>query len=313
MRRVFTHILVSILTFAVGIGLVLLWRGILDSHISRLASEGINSKSTISDNKVNNGRRVLYDARNYVESEWSDERLRAAGEAEAAASRRVLPEVFRGGYLRNYGECSAFSTARMAQSPSELERVRARAQFNPDLAGWHTGNFTGADADEILYEVHVGECNAQSGPLAGGSDQLVIYGGGVLRASINTLLGDLKDDRMHDTDGDGVHEVLLGRTEIKGLSFVTTMRLVSLKGGEPRVIHDFGPAYIISCVDQFCRDPVIITPVITYTPGVGGNSPEFQVSFYRATCRKSEGCKFWPPADAWEYFSSGSLNKPVAR
>jgi hypothetical protein len=114
---------------------------------------------------------------------------------------------------------------------------------------------------------------------------------------------------VRDVDGDDVDEVLLGRSEMRGMTYVSRMWLVSLEGGRLRVVHDFGVSGVYSSKDELGNDRVIIIPVIYYTPRGDGRTPEFHVDYYRASCWKSEGCGFAPRPSAWQYYKSGSLGE----
>ena len=129
-----------------------------------------------------------------------------------------------------------------------------------------------------------------------------------LYASIELLPGE-SVYAVRDVDGDALDEALLGRGEMYGLNYASRMRLVSLKGGSLRVLHDFGVGYVHSFMDDMGHNRTITIPVIYYTPRGDGETPEFHVDFYRADCAESAGCGFMPKPGAWAYFKSGNLSE----
>ena len=304
MRRVFVRVLVLLLTFASGVGVALLLRSSLSGPVGRPDSAG--------------GRYVLMDMRVRVRGhDLPDEVFKKDGEALVAVNQRVLPEVFPGGYLKGtHSECDARSVRTMAESAAELEWARAEGYFVPRVSRWRPGSLTEADADETLYQINVLECNAQSGPLTYGSTQLAVYRGRALHASVNTLLGEVVFV-VPDIDGDGVDEVLMSRHEHDGPSGDASIyRLVSLKGGELRVVHDFGAVGGHHRWNEAARAFSIEVAVLSYAPGREGRPPDFRTELYRGRCRVEEGSttgpepdNCWPRPEEWEYVGSKGANQ----
>jgi hypothetical protein len=238
-----------------------------------------------------------------------DEEFKKDGEVLVAVNRRVLPEVFPRGYLEGtHSECADFVVRKMAESPADLEWARAGGYFVPRVYRWQPGSLTEPRADETLYQINVLECNAQSGPLAYGSTQLAVYRGRALLNSFNTLFGSVVYV-VPDVDGDGVDEVLMSRHEHDGPSGdAERFRLLSLKGGVLRVVHDFGAVGGHYRRDEARKVYEIEVGVLSYAPGRGGRPPDFRTELYRGRCRigpntsgiaEPDNC--WPRPDEWEY------------
>jgi hypothetical protein len=312
MRRIFIRTLVALLTFALGLCLALLWRMSKDGSppsFARTDEAGITPQSIAEAGCFDADRRVLFDKRDYVEPDWSYEEFEARGKHQRELTQLLAPHIFPAPGLYHKGLCSPESRRISAKGEADLKWARERGQFVPWVRGWYRGSFTEVRPDEILYELSVGECNANSGPLEGGSSQLAVFADGQLRASVNTLNG-TGVYGVQDTDGDGVDEFLLASFDpMMGWKMVTKLRLVSLKGGSLRVVHDFGVSCVYECLDEFCGKTVITIPVIYYTPGAAGRATRYQVDFYRARCEHDKGCDGWPRPDAWEYYKSGSLDE----
>ncbi len=340
MRRIVTHPLALLLTFSCGLLLTLLWGSLINKsvrHLARRAEQRLIAPHVAEVEKKYRNRRILLDKRDYWEAPSSARplayrELEAIGDATDEVKRRILPKLFPDGTLEHYGECSRESRERRAESEADLAWAREKGQFVGYVPDWHDGSFTYPGTFETLYQIDVGECNAREGPMPPSQLLAVFDRWDGLHASVNALPGD-GVYAVHDVDGDDVDEVLLGRGEMRvgdkawadylkevnealldrgemrGLTYVSKLRLVSLKGGSLRVIHDFGVGYIYSFSDPVGNDRVITIPVIYYTPRGDGETPEFHVDFYRASCRKSEGCGFMPRPSAWRYFKSGSLSE----
>jgi hypothetical protein len=311
MRRVSVLVFVLLLAFAAGVCVVLLLRSGLGRYVVRPAlSEGAGGEC--------DGRRVLLDMRVRVRGhDLSEEEFKRDGAALLEVNRRVLPEVFPRGYLKGtHSECADRSVRKMAESAPELEWARAEGYFVPRVYRWRAGRLTEANADETLYEVEVRECNAQSGPLAYGSTQLAVYRGRALRASFNTLLGGVVYV-VPDTDGDGVDEVLLSRHEHDGPSGdAERLRLVSLKGGGLRVVHEFGAVGGHYRWDEARGLYEIEVGVLSYAPGREGRPPDFRTELYRGRCRMQpntsgipEPDNCWPRSEEWEYVGGTGANE----
>lgn len=311
MRRIFTRALVAVLAFALGLCATLLWRIVKDISLpsfARAHEAAVTQQSTTEAASVEAKRRVLFDKRDYVEPDWSYQEFEARAEQRRELTERVASKVFPNRGLHDRGYCSDESRTISAKGEVDLKWARDRGQFSPWIGSWHRGSFTEVRPDEILYEISVSECNSYSGPLTGGSTQFAIFSDGQLRVSVNTLIGS-EVYGVQDTDEDGVNELLLASGEFKRWSFVTKLRLVSLKGGVMRVVHDFGGVSVHACEDMYCRNTVITIPVIYYTPGGAGGATRYDVDFYRARCDHDKGCNGWPRPDAWEYYKSGSLDE----
>jgi hypothetical protein len=300
MSRILARTLVFLLTFNLGLGGAWLW------HIVRAGFAWSYVPLAM--------RRVLLDKRDYVEHDMTYKELEAVGAQQRHWTQRVAPAVLPGKGLEHYGLCSDESRTHAAQTAADLAWARAHGQFVPWVEGTHAGHFTAADADETLYELTTGECNARAEWFAhgakGGTKHFVIYRGDKLYAVATAQLAETIYV-VQDTDGDGVDELLLAQAnfDFAHKSVITQMKLISLQGGTRRTIYDFGPVYIYALVDDFGNDVVITLPFISYVPLGACQPPEFHIDFYRADCRHNAGCKFWPRADKWQYFKSGQLSE----
>lgn len=300
MPRLLARALVFLFTFNLGVGGALLWRVVRAGLARPYAPVAM--------------RLVLYDKRGYVERDMSYPELEAAGERQRRWTQRVAPAVLPGKGLEHYGLCSDESRARRAESAADLAWARARGQFVPWVESTRAGRFTAADADETLYELKTGECNARESWFGHGdklgTKQFVVYRGDELRAVFSVPPEEVVAT-VQDTDGDGVDELLLGRADFDFArkSLITRMELVSLRGGARRSIRDFGPVSAYALADDFAEDVFITTPSISYERRGACQPPEFYVDFYRAECRHDAGCKFWPGADEWQYLKSGRLSE----
>jgi hypothetical protein len=320
MRRAFVRVLVSLLTFAAGVCFALLlrvdWGGFVPPE--SVSGRGANPASSRGAGGEFAGRYVLYDARLRVRAHGlPEEEFKKDGEALLAVNERVLPEVFPRGYLEGtHSRCDERSVRKWAEGEAELEWARAEGYFVPQVARWQPGSLTEARADEILYQVNVRECNAQSGPLYYGSTQLAVYRAGALHASVNTLFGEVVYV-VPDLDGDGVDEVLMSRHEYYGPSGdARRLRLVSLKGGAVRMVHDFGAVGGHHRWDEARRAFRIEAAVLSYAPGREGRPPEFRTELYRGYCRVEPGSTVgpepdncWPRPEEWEYVGGGGANE----
>ena len=316
MRRTLTHAPALLLTFSCGLVLTLLWWAFINDSVKRLARSAelrVAAPHVAVAEQRFRERRILFDKRDYWEEldaphPWGLRDFESLGDRRAEVKRRILPKLFPGGHLEHYGQCSRESRERRAWSEADLAWARENKQFVGYVPAWHDGSFTAPGAWETLYEIDVGECNAREGPLPATRLFAVFDRWDELHASIPALpAGSVLEVR--DVDGDDVDEVLLGWSEMRGTTYVSRLRLASLKGGGLRVLHDFGIGYLYSFTHPLGDDRVITIPVIYYTPRGDGETPEFHVDYYRASCRKSEGCGFMPRPSAWRYFKSGSLNE----
>ena len=315
MRRTLTHAPALLLTFCCGLLLTLLWWAFIDDSVRRLArraEQRVAAPHVAGAERRFRERRILYDLRDYWEAPdrphpWGLRDFESLGDRTDEVKRRILPKLFPGGHLEHYGQCSRQSRERRAESEVDLAWARENRQFVAYVPGWHDGSFTAPGAWETLYEIDVGECNARYGPLPPSQLFAVFDRWDGLHATVPAPFREGVHE-VRDVDGDDVEEVLLGRGERRGTTTFVRMRLVSLKGGGLRVVHDFGIGYMYSFAGN-PEDRVITIPVIYYTPRGDGETPEFHVDYYRARCRKSEGCGFMPRPGAWRYFKSGSLNE----
>jgi hypothetical protein len=294
-----------VFTFVLGLKLTVVWNDVATKSILPFGSKGCEANST-SKACRNTARRVLLDMRYRAERrQLSDEEFRAHGEELVAVNKRVLPDVFPNGYLaRSHSECDEVSTKKMADDPRELEWARVHGYFRPRVYKWRGGSFTEPHVGEALYQIVVGECNAQSGRLAYGSIQLAVYRGPMLRASFNTVLGtDVYP--ISDLNGDGVDELLLARDEHDDCGGFMRFSLVSLKGGELQVLHDFGTVGAHYRWDNSTNNYAIEVAVLSYIPKEDGQQPDFYRDIYRGHCKVTDRRGFpepdncWPTPDAW--------------
>lgn len=318
MRRFVTRPAVLLLTFCCGLALVFLYGGLVQRSVRQLAlraGQRVAAPYVAEAERRHMQRRVLLDLREYWEAPSSERPHSFEGEREAfykekdEVGRRLFPKLFPEGYLDHVSRCSRESKERPAASEADLAWARERGQFVPYVYDeWHKGSFTEPGAYETLYHVAVRECNVlkASGPPS--SEVLAVFDRwDGLHASLDSPPGD-SVYVVRDVDADGVDEVLLSRGGMKGSTGVFSLRLVSLRGGRPRVVQDFGPGYVYSPGSYLGEERVITVPVIYYTPR-GGETPLFEVDFYRAYCSKSEGCEFLPRPGEWRYFKSGRLEE----
>ena len=318
MRRFVTRPAVMLLTFCLGLLLVLLYGGLVRGWVRRQAgraAERVAAPYVAEAGRRHMNRRILLDLRDTWEADSSERGdspayrdLEASNEERGEVERRIFPKLFPEGFLTYYGECDRESRERPAASEDDLAWARGRGQFVPYVPDWHRGSFTVPDAFETLYDVNVNECNARESPAPPSGMLAVFDRWDGLHATAGSLPGELVA-AVRDVDGDALDEVLLSRGEMQGAKGVFRMRLVSLRGGVLRELHDFGVCYVYSFAQPFDGDRVVTIPVIYYTPRGDGRTPLFEVDFYRADCPKSAGCGFLPRPSEWLYLKSGRLNE----
>ena len=295
-RHLTTALSALICTVVLGLILTFVWH-----HVAIKSTLPFRKKECdASEECRSNTDRVLLDMRYRRERrQISDEELRADGIELVAVNKRVLPEVFPNGYLeRSHSECDAVSTKKMADDQRELEWARKHGYFRPVDYKWRGGSFTEPYVGEALYQINAGECNAQSGPLAHGSTQLVVYRGPTLKASFNTLLGE-DFIPVGDLNGDGVDELLLARDNYDEAGGVMRLTLVSLKGGELQLLHDFGtfrPHYVWN---DLTKRYDIEVGVLSYSPNGTGRQPDFHCNVYLGNCEITEGKTFPNHENCW--------------
>ena len=318
MRPVLVRAAALLITFSFGLSLALLLQGAVGRAARRLAlraEERLKAPYVAEGEENFRKRRILFDLRDYwvapddarpSSSEYRD--LDASGKELNDKRRRILPKVFPGGYLEHVGLCDYEGMWPRASSEADLARARGRKQFAPHMTQWKDGHFTEPGALQTLYVIDTGECNGNDMVMPSTRTLAVFDRWDGLYASVGAMQGE-GVYAARDVDGDALDEVLLGRGEIYGLNYVVRMRLVSLKGGSLRVLHDFGITYIYSFADKMGHDRTITVPIIYYTPRGDGETPEFQVDYYRAGCSDSAGCGFMPKPSAWRYFRSGVLSE----
>jgi hypothetical protein len=318
MRHIAARALSALLTFSFGLLLALLCGGLLNQSVRRpapRAEDGLKAPHVAEAENNFRKRRILFDLRDYREtsdsglylsSSYSDYEafLKEAHEAR----RRIMPKLFPGGYLDDYGQCSDESRGRRAVGDDDLAWARAHGQFVPYTGEWHRGSFTAPGARQVLYEIVMGACGARLGEIPRTRVYAVFDSWDGLYASFEVQPSEYVY-AVRDVNGDDVDEVLLGHGEMRGYNYVSRMRLVSLNGGSLRVLHEFGIGYVYSLADSRGDDRIITVPVIYYTPRGDGETPEFQTDFYRAYCFKGGGCGFMPKPSEWAYFKSGGLSE----
>ena len=319
MRRFLTRPAALVLTFCLGLALVFLFGGLVGRSLKRLAERAgrrVAAPYVAEAGRRYMQRRILYDLRDYYEADSSPERIHLGYEEHDAqykekheVERRVLPKLFPGGYLDQVGKCDRESGERREGSEADLVWARGRGQFVPYLSlEWPSGSFTAPGASEVLYHVRLGECTAREHGAPTHEMLAVFDHWDGLHAAFEVPAGNILQP-VRDVDGDGVDEVLLMHGEMEGNKGVFSLRLVSLSGGRLRVVHDFGVGYVYSLGSDSGDGRVITIPVIYYTPRGEGQTPEFEVDFYRAECNKSEGCDGFPRPGAWRYLKSGRLDE----
>lgn len=318
MRPFMARALALFLTFCCGLLITLLWVSLANRPLRQLArrvEQRFKTPYIKEGEKRYMKRLILLDKRNYweapdvarpVSNGYSD--LEAVGKEEREMTNRIAPKLFQRSYLEHYGQCSRESRERPVESEADLVWAQEQGQFVPWVRDWHSGAFTEPGAFQYLHEITVGECNARQSSVAPTKLLAVFDRWDRLYASIKPLPGE-GVVAVADVDGDDIEEVLLGRSELKGTRYITRMRLVSLKDGQLRVIHDFGVGYIFTFSEGLGDERVITIPVIYFTPRAVGETPEFHVDFYRASCSKAAGCGFMPRPTAWEYLKSGSIGE----
>ena len=279
--------------------MTVVWHNVAMKFTVPFGSKRCEANST-SEACRNPARRILLDMRYRRERRpISDEELRAHGKELVAVNERILPEVFPNGYLaESHSECAVVSVKKMAVDPRELEWARVHGYFRPRVYKWRGGSFTEPHVGEALYQINVGECNAQSGRFAYGSVQLAVYRGPVLRASVNTVSGtDVYP--IGDVNDDGVDELLVARDEHDYSGGFVRFSLVSLKGGELRLIHDFGTVGAHYNWDNSTNDYAIEVAVLSYIPKEHGQLPDFYCDIYRGHCSVIDGRGFPEPENCW--------------
>lgn len=318
MRRILSRAPATLLTFSCGLLLTLLCRGVVQNSVRSLAlsaEERLKSLHVAEGDNNFRKRRILFDPRDRWETSgderaaggWYDD-LEALGKELKDRNRRLLPKLFPGGYLEGVGRCDAESSWPLAETEADLARVRERGQFSPNLPHWEKGSFTEPGAFQMLYEVDLCECNSRDAKVSATHMLAVFDRWDGLYARVE-LPHDESVLAVRDVDGDDVEEVLLGRGELRETSHVSYMRLVSLKGGRLRVVHDFGVTGIYSFGDESGPRRVVTVPVIYYVPRGDGEAPEFYVDNYGAECAKDDGCGFVPRPGVWQYLGSGPLTE----
>lgn len=306
MRPTLARVLASVFAFIVALSAVLLWRGVINlAHVRQSAMRltGLSQPAPPAPRRI-----IIFDKRDYVESEMSYEELKAAGEQERRWTERVAPDVFGSRGLEHWGLCDGTrGWARRAQSEADLAWALAAGQFVPWVRATYAGSFTAPHAQETLYMIDTGECNTRWGPFPA-SRRFAIYDGAKLRAVFKASAAESVFQVVPDVDGDGVDELLLaeGLEPIQS-SFRVQLRLVSLKGGTRRELQDFGVAYVYGCLNVGCRDVSVTLPVIYYLCTGATCAPECYVDFYRGDCWRDEGCKDFPRPGTWRYLKSGRL------
>ena len=316
MRRIVGRALALLLAFSCGVSLALMFRGIVADSVRRLAlraEERIKAPYVAEAENDFRQRRILFDMRDFQEtpdgarsnaSEYDD--MRAMAKEEDEAAQRVMPKVFPGGYLEDYGKCMDSLKTRRAETDADLAWARAHGQFVPHAHNWNRGRFTEPHAPQVIYEIGVGECNMRVGEVAYTRVLAIFDRWDKLYASFEVELGD-SVLAVRDVDGDGVDEVLAAHAERSRVNYVMTLRLLSFKGGGMRVVHDFGIGFAYSAADEAGLGRIITVPVIYYTPRGGGELPEFQTDYYRMDCDETKTCGFMPGPAAWRYLKSGRL------
>jgi hypothetical protein len=320
MRHFVTRPALLLTTFALGLALVLLYGGLVGRSVKRLArraAERVAAPHVADAERRHRDRRILLDLREYWEVPSSERPRSFDGEdaafykEKAEAGRRIFPKLFPKGYLEHVADCSRESRERPAASAADLAWARERGQFDPSVYdNWQRGSFTEPGAHETLYHVSLRECNALSSSGPPSTEMFAVFDRwDGLHASFDSPGGE-SVYVVRDVDADGVDEVLLSRGEMRGTKGVFSLRLVSLRGGRLRVLHDFGVGYVYSYEQSFFGDERVITiPVIYYTPRGDRELPSFEVDFYRGFCSRGEGCDSLPRPGRWRYFKSGRLEE----
>lgn len=316
MRHFVTRPALLLTTFALGLLLVFLYGGLVGRWVQRQAGRAahrVAAPYVAEADRRHMNRRILLDLRDNWESPSSErspgyDDLESSNKERGEVMRRILPKLFPRGHLAHWGLCSPESRARPAAGEADLARARERGDFVAHLPQWRKGSFTAPGAYETLYVVSVGECNAREAPVPPSMRLAVFDHWDGLHATFDAL-PDEGIYAVRDVDGDDVEEVLLGRGEMAGPKGVFRLRLVGLRGGRLRVVHDFGVGYVYSFGDPVGDERVITIPVIYYTPRGGGGTPLFEVDFYRAGCSKAAGCGFFPRPGEWRYLKSGPLGE----
>jgi hypothetical protein len=314
MRSLLTRPLTLLLTFLCGLAIVLLWGLFVNKTVQRLArraEQRVSAPYIAEAERRYMNRRILFDKRNYWEAPGNArpgsnglDDLEAIGKEGREVKKRILPKLFQGSYGETVADCSRETRERPAQSEADLDRAREQGQYFPWVLAWHEGRFTEPGAFQMLYEINLNECNSRDAPVPPSRMLAVFDRWDRVYATFKPLERESVYE-VCDVDGDAVDEVLMARGELRDNAYVVKLRLVSLKDGSFRVIHDFG----LSAIFTFDGERVITLPVIYYTPRGQGETPEFHVDYYRAVCRKSEGCNFMPLPTAWQYLKSGTLSE----
>jgi hypothetical protein len=195
---------------------------------------------------------------------------------EPVEGNALLGKLFET-FLTDFNKCPESATL------TDLEDAREKGAFVPSVGGKISGSFTGANKQQTLYVVGLGECNASHADNFGSGLLVVVEGGNIVAR--NPIDGGSTVHRLVDLDGDGRNELVL-KFSFEGQGVVAeSARVVRIRPEGVAMIKDFGSVGEDSCasgMEKVSKEFTIIRAVAK--PGAA--LPDFKEEKHTEQCPK---------------------------